>query len=184
MQAKAMRIGHIGLAVRDLDAAIRFYTEVVGLSLTERFDYPENEPGHGRLVSAGAFVRCDSTHHCISIFALKAEAGADQAQATARYGLHHIAFEMKTPEDLLSKYQELCDKGVSIVSARRGGPGNQPRFYANDLDGNLLEFYWGIDEIGWQGTPRAYPEIEEISLEEFDFEEFVAERERAANGVV
>jgi catechol 2,3-dioxygenase len=182
MQAKVMRLGHIGLAVRDLDAAIRFYTEVVGLSLTERFDYPEDEVGHGRLVSAGAFVRCDSTHHCISIFALKAEVSTDQA--AARYGLHHIAFEMNTPEDLLSKYRELRDKEVNIVSARRGGPGNQPRFYANDLDGNLLEFYWGIDEIGWQGTPRAYPEIEEITLDQFDFDEFVAERERAANGVV
>lgn len=177
MRATVTRIGHIGIAVRDLDRAIRFYTEVLGLKLTERFEYPEDEVGHGVAVVAGAFVRSDSTHHCISIFTLKdpTEPNADQP-----LGLHHIAFEMPTPEWLLEMYAHFKELGLPIVNARKGGPGNQPRFYSRDPDGNLLEFYWGIDQIGWDGRPRAYEPIKEIDLDEFDFDAFVAERERAA----
>ena len=177
MRATVARIGHIGLAVSDLDAAVRFYTEVVGLALTERFTYPDAEVGHGSRVAAGAFVRCDANHHCISLFSLKR---LDEAAAAGAYGLHHLAFEMRTPAELLAKHRELRGLGVEIVGARKGGPGNQPRFYAHDPDGNLLEFYWSIDQIGWQGTPRAYPPIEEIDLEAFDFDAYLAERKRAA----
>ena len=96
------------------------------------------------------------------------------------FELHHLAFELRTPDELLGKYRELKAGGVPIVNARKGGPGNQPRFYARDPDGNLLEFYWGIDEIGWDGIPRAYAPIQEIDLEHFDFEAYAVERDQAA----
>ena len=170
------RLGHIGVVVRDLDQTVDFYTRLLGLSLTERFEYGDSQTGHGTGVRAGAFVRCGSEHHCISFFVLRGEA----LDGNAGVGLHHIAFEMRTPKELTHKLAQLRDADVPIVNARRGGPGNQPRFYARDPDGNLLEFYWGIDSIGWQGQPRPYGPIEEIDLAEFDFDEFVARRERDA----
>lgn len=176
MQVRVRRIGHIGITVRNLEETVEFYERFVGLRLTETFEYPEDEVGHGVAVKAGAFVRCDATHHCISFFVLKDSLATSDGPAL---GLHHIAFEIDTPEELLAKYRDFRDNGIPIVNARRGGPGNQPRFYARDPDGNLLEFYWGIDQIGWQGTPRAYRPIEEIDLESFDFEGFVRERESA-----
>lgn len=171
-----MKVGHVGLAVRDLDAAVGFYTRVVGLRLTERFTYPATGAGHGTSVTAGAFVRCDANHHCVSLFSLKDPSPDDP---TARYGLHHIAFELGTPADLLAKHREVQELGVPIASARKGGPGNQPRFYIHDPDGNLIEFYWGIDQIGWQGSARAYPPIQEIVLEDFDFDAYLAARDGA-----
>jgi catechol 2,3-dioxygenase-like lactoylglutathione lyase family enzyme len=176
---RVARIGHVGISVRDIERTVEFYRRYVGLRLTESFTYPEEEVGHGVTVKSGAFVRCDSTHHCISFFEPKD--GVEAAvHATPVFGLHHLAFELRTPEELLAKYREFRSAGIEIVNARRGGPGNQPRFYARDPDGNLIEFYWGIDEIGWTGQPRAYRPIEEIDLEEFDFEAFAAERESAS----
>ncbi|MBS1878277.1 MAG: VOC family protein [Actinobacteria bacterium] len=172
------QIGHVGLAVRDLDRSVAFYCDTLGLSLTERFEYPEDEVGHGVTVRAGAFLRCNSTHHCLSIFVLK-DSALDPG-GTPVYGLHHIAFEVSTPEQLLALYRDFKARGIEIVNAREGGPGNQPRFYAQDPDGNLLEFYWGIDEIGWDGRAREYPPITEIELEDFDFEQFVETRRLAA----
>jgi len=182
MRMGPSRIGHIGIAVHDLERSVRFYTELLGMRLTESFEYPEEVVGHGAGVTAGAFVRCDTTHHCMSIFRIKGvAAGGDGGDTGAlRLGLHHIAYEYSTPAELLATYRRLRSAGVKIVNARRGGPGNQPRFYAEDPDGNLLEFYWGIDHIGWDGRARAYPPIEEIDLEDFDFEAFLEERERAA----
>lgn len=176
MQTRAVRVGHIGIAVRDLDRAQEFYTEVVGLRLTERFRYAD-QVGHGGEMAIAAFLRSDATHHCIVLFERR---GATTSADGADLGLHHLAFEMATPEHLLDRYRECRRRGVEVVSARRGGPGNQPRFYARDPDGNLVEFYWGIDQIGWDGRPRAYVPIQEIDLETFDFDAYVAEREAAA----
>ncbi|MGH2849173.1 MAG: VOC family protein [Solirubrobacteraceae bacterium] len=181
LDPRPVRIGHIGIVVRDLDVAIRFYTEVVGLRLSERFHYPEQEVGHGLTVSAGAFVRCDSNHHCISIFTLREDIVAGTGAGVPPFGLHHIAFELSTPDELLAKLRQVRESGVEIVQARRGGPGNQPRFYVHDPDGNLVEFYWGIDQIGWESRARPYRLIEEIDLEQFDFAGFVREREAAAS---
>ncbi|MFN8205724.1 MAG: VOC family protein, partial [Solirubrobacteraceae bacterium] len=71
MQVRVRKLGHIGITVRDLDRSVDFYTGVVGLRLTERFDYGMDEVGHGVAVASGAFVRCDATHHAISIFKLR-----------------------------------------------------------------------------------------------------------------
>jgi catechol 2,3-dioxygenase-like lactoylglutathione lyase family enzyme len=177
VRATVARIGHVGISVRDMDETLAFYTDVLGLRLTERFTYPEDEVGHGTAVAAGAFVRCDSTHHCISFFVLKEPAARPEGVGL---GLHHLAFEFNTPGELLEVYRRFRDGGHQIVNARRGGPGNQPRFYGRDPDGNLLEFYWGIDAIGWDGMPREYTAIEEIDLEAFDFEAFLETRERHA----
>ena len=51
---------------------------------------------------------------------------------------------------------------------------------AFDPDGNLLEFYWGIDKIGWEGAARGYDPIEGIDLLNFDFDAYVEQRERDA----
>ena len=88
---------------------------------------------------------------------------------------------MRTPQELLEKYREFRREGLEIVNARRGGPGSQPRFYARGPDGNLLEFYWGMDTVGRQGRPRAHRAIEEIGLEQFDFEAFTREQDAAVN---
>ncbi|SFV27541.1 catechol 2,3-dioxygenase [Devosia crocina] len=177
MTLRVNRVGHVGIAVRDMERTVKFYTEVLGMRLTEHFEYGEDEVGHGVAVLAGSFVRSDSNHHCLSIFTLR---NAVEPPKEHAFGLHHIAFEMNSSSDLLALYKRFEEQGHPIVNARKGGPGNQPRFYGRDPDGNLLEFYWSIDQIGWDGIARPYPPIEEIELETFDFEAFENEREAAA----
>lgn len=180
MGGRVARLGHVGIAVADLDRSVAFYTEVLGMRLTELFRYDENTVGHGTAVLAGAFVRGweDTIHHRLSIFTLR-DPSVQQPHARA-LGLHHIAFEMDSSADLLALYRRFRELEVPIVNARIGGPGNQPRFYGLDPDGNLLEFYWSIDHVGWDGVPRAYPPIQEIELEDFDFEAYEVEREKQA----
>jgi catechol 2,3-dioxygenase len=182
MKPRVSRLGHIGLTVRDVDRTIDFYTKYLGMKLTEKFVYPEDRVGHGVAVAEGAFIRCDVTHHELSIFRMREDILSKSSPDAPRhgFGLHHIAFELSSPEALLGLLKQMKDDGVEIVNCRKGGPGNQPRFYARDPDGNLLEFYWGIDQIGWQGIPRAYDPIEEIDLFSFDFEAYVARREKEA----
>ena len=177
MTLRVGRLGHIGVAVRDMERSVRFYTDVLGMRLTEQFTYGEDEVGHGVAVLAGSFVRSDTNHHALSLFTLRHAVEPPQGST---FGLHHIAFQMESSSDLLALYKRFEEQGIPIVNARRGGPGNQPRFYGRDPDGNLLEFYGSIDQIGWDGVARPYPPIEEIALEDFDFDAFEQEREEAA----
>jgi catechol 2,3-dioxygenase-like lactoylglutathione lyase family enzyme len=160
-----MRLGHVAIVASDLERSLAFYTELAGLELTERIEYPDDGVGHGVAVASGAFLRCDETHHRLAIFVLRGGDGAAPAG-----GLHHLAFELETPEALLAKLDQLRAAGVEIVNHRKGGPGNQPRFYARDPDGHLVEFYWGIDLIDADGRPPGHEPITEIELAAFDFE--------------
>ncbi|MDJ1372702.1 VOC family protein [Gulosibacter molinativorax] len=180
MSGKVARLGHVGIAVEDIDRSVAFYTEVLGMRLTEMFRYDESTVGHGSAVLAGAFVRGweDTIHHRLSIFTLR-DANPEKPSARS-LGLHHIAFEMDSSDDLLTLYRRFKEREVPIVNARIGGPGNQPRFYGLDPDGNLLEFYYKIDHVGWDGIPRPYPAIQEIELEDFDFEAYDEQREKQA----
>lgn len=182
MKIAVARLGHIGITVRDIDRSIAFYERFLGMRLTEKFEYDEAKIGHGVLVAAGAFMRCDVTHHELSIFRMRKDVLAADAPDASHpsIGTHHIAFELSTPDELKGLYTVMRDGAVPIVNCRIGGPGNQPRFYARDPDGILLEFYWGIDQIGWDGIARAYPPIQEIDLLAFDFEAFAEQRERDA----
>ena len=180
MKPKVTKIGHVGLTVRDIDRTIDFYSKYLGMRLTEKFEYEEVRLGHGVAVQAGAFIRCDTTHHELSVFKMRKEILPADAPDAPRFGfgLHHIAFELSSPDDLKGLYVRMRDDGVEIVNCRKGGPGNQPRFYARDPDGNLLEFYWGIDHVGWDGASRPYDPIQEIDILDFDFDRYVETREK------
>lgn len=177
VNGKVARLGHVGIAVADLDRSVAFYTDVLGMTLSELFRYDSDEVGHGVAVLAGAFVRGhkDTVHHRLSIFTLRNPTAIPPNATTL--GLHHIAWEFDTREDLLMLYKRFKDEGHPIINARIGGPGNHARFYGMDPDGNVLEFYYEIDQIGWDGKSHVYPPIQVVELDDFDFDEYERLRE-------
>ena len=164
-------MGHVALGVRDLDAAVAFYTELLGLQVSDRMAYPAESP-----LVEGAWLRCGPDHHCLALFGLR-----DPAQQTAglAIGLHHVGFEVGTFDDLLAAYGILRARQVP-VEGRIGGPGWQVRLYFHDPDGNQLELYWDMDLVGWEGRSRPYVPIEVIDLESFDLESYMARKAGAA----
>lgn len=44
----------------------------------------------------------------------------------------------------------------------------------HEPEGNLVELYWALDQVGWDGRSRPYPPIEEVDLETFDVAAFLA----------
>jgi len=157
------RLGHLGLTATDLDAAIDFYAGVLGLEVSDRLVYPENRP-----VAEGVWLRCGTDHHCVSIFRPR-----DPAAGARAAGVHHLAFELASFDDLLHAYRAVKRRGLP-VEARLGGPGWQLRFYTSDPDGNTVELYWDQDQIGWDGRSRPFVPIEyDLDLERFDLESYL-----------
>ena len=115
-------LGHIALRVRDIDRAVAFYRDALGLTVKN----------HGRVAFLGA--RPEASHE-IALFPLPADAeGPDQK----RVGMYHMAWEMASFEDLEALHQRLVDQGRKIVGYSDG----QCNVMFHDPDGNELEAIW------------------------------------------
>jgi catechol 2,3-dioxygenase len=165
MGVRPLRLGHVGIAVRDIDRMVEFYRTVLDLRVSDRMAYPDGAPQ-----TEGVWLRCNSDHHVLALFQMPAAADA----APGPYGLHHVAFELGSFEELRRAARSVAERHGPLRAVRRGGPGCQLRIYFPDPEGNLVELYWALDQVSWDGPSRPYPPIEEVDLETFDVEAFVA----------
>jgi catechol 2,3-dioxygenase len=133
------KIGHVVLNVSDLEAAVRFYTEVLGLQISDR--YPDTMVPGGMV-----FLRCNTDHHGVAL--------VGGAAKTERSSLNHFAFEAGSPDEVFRARAWLRQHGVPIVFEGRRRAGCQLAVEFRDPDGNNLEIYWGIDQIGTSGYVR------------------------------
>ncbi|HEY7588978.1 MAG TPA: VOC family protein [Thermoplasmata archaeon] len=120
---------YTGLRVRDLDRSIRFYTEVMGLSLLRRVPAPETR-GEFAIVGGG------TSGHWLELNWY----GADSpAAGPYREGdeLDHVAFEV---EDLDAALTYLESRGHPTVSYRRKSTSSEWA-YVQDPDGIWIELF-------------------------------------------
>jgi catechol 2,3-dioxygenase len=170
MTVRPRRIGHIGLVSRDLDRLVAWYERVLGFQVSDRMPYPEDHPYY-----EGVWMRCNSDHHVVSMFGLRETPPAPESpRGLDAPGFHHVAYEMASFEDLRRIARYAKDHDVPIQGVRTGGPGIQLRVYIWDPDDHMVELFWGLDQIGWDGRTRPYPGLEPIDLETMDIEQWLA----------
>ncbi len=119
------QLSHVALRVRNLDRAVEFYTQVVGLTLRGRRD-------------SAAFlgIREDASHE-LALFELP-DAAADPDPE--RVGMYHMAWEMASFEELEHFHDRLVGSGARIV----GYSDRQCNVMFLDPDGNELEAFWEV----------------------------------------
>ena len=133
------KLGHVVLNVTDLEAAVRFYTGVLGLEVSDR--YPDSMVAGGMV-----FLRCNADHHGVALVG-----GAAKSERTS---LNHFAFEVATLDEVFRARAWLRKHDVPIVFEGRRRAGCQIAVEFQDPDGNNLEVYWGIDQVGTSGSVR------------------------------
>ena len=133
------KIGHVVLNVSDLDAAVQFYTGVLGLRISDR--YPDTMVPGGMV-----FLRFNTDHHGIAL--------VGGAQKHERSSLNHFAFEVGTLDEVFRARAWLRRHGVPIHFEGRRRAGCQLAVELKDPDGNNLEIYWGLDQVGSDGRVR------------------------------
>ena len=133
------KIGHVVLNVSDLEASLRFYTELLGLQVSDR--YPDSMVPGGMV-----FLRCNTDHHGVALVG-----GAARSE---RGSLNHFAFEVGSLDEVFRARAWLGKHGVPVHFEGRRRAGCQVAVEFTDPDGNNLEIYWNIDQIGTDGSVR------------------------------
>ena len=133
------KIGHVVLNVTDLEASARFYTEVLGLDVSDVYS-DSLRPG------GVVFMRVNADHHGVALFG-----GASRVDKSS---LNHFALEVATPDEVFRARAWLRKRGVAIDFEGRRRAGCQLAIEFQDPDGNNVEIYWGIDQIGTGGHVR------------------------------
>src|SRR4051812_7531675 len=128
-----VRIGHVHLKVADLERALKFYRDVLGFELTQRYG------------AQAAFVSAGGYHHHIGLNTWESRGGA--APPPGATGVYHVAIPYPTPAALADALRRLIAAGVPLDGASDHGVSEA--LYLRDPDGNGVELYWDRPKEQW-----------------------------------
>ncbi|MDZ7911963.1 MAG: VOC family protein [Rhodococcus sp. (in: high G+C Gram-positive bacteria)] len=136
-------VTHVVLNTIDIDAAVEFYSDVLGMRVS---DWSEHQM---------AFLRCNTDHHSIAF---------NQAQWTS---VNHVAYEMSTVDNFMRGIGRVRHHGIlPLWGPGKHGPGDNTFSYFGDPAGLVCEYTSGIaqvDEDRWLCKVwRRVPELSDL----------------------
>jgi catechol 2,3-dioxygenase-like lactoylglutathione lyase family enzyme len=134
---KVRKIGHLVYEVSDVERSLKFWTEAMGFSVSDR-----NEFGM-------VFLRTASDHHTIAIMPGKATRRAGDG-----LNVNHLALELGSLDELFAARDYLRRKGVTVTWEGRRGAGGNYGVHCLDPDGYDFELYCDMDQIDASGSIR------------------------------
>jgi catechol 2,3-dioxygenase len=129
----ATRIGHVHLKVADLDRALAFWRDAIGLEVQQR---------HG---DQAVFLSAGGYHHHIALNTWQSKDGAWPPPGTT--GLFHVALVYPDRAALAQALKRLLDAGWPLEGASDHGVSEA--IYLRDPDGNGVELYRDREEAAW-----------------------------------
>ncbi len=133
-----VRIGHVHLKVSDLDRALRFYRDVLGFELTQRYG------------NQAAFLSAGGYHHHIGLNTWESAGGTSPPQGST--GLYHLAIVYPTRAELADALRRVLRAGLPLEGASDHGVSEA--IYLRDPDRNGVELYWDRPPEQWPRTAQ------------------------------
>ncbi len=128
-------LGHVVFYVRDLEASVRFYAEVVGLTVVGRLF-----GGHAAMLSGGR------THHELLLI----EVGTAPGPLTGRrIGLYHVGWKIGEDRAALRSLRMRLDQLGYPIDGQSDHTVSQS-LYLRDPDGNEVELFVDDPSIDWR----------------------------------
>ena len=139
---------HVGLTVSDIEAAICFYRDILGMTLIGRrpsvtADYVAKQTGYEQVeLNVASFKVTPDSQQSLEIVQYMNHAGPPSDQATNRPGNSHLCFVV---DDFQRCYDDLKSKGVKFksdpVTITAGPNKGGVVVYFYDPDGHPLELF-------------------------------------------
>jgi catechol 2,3-dioxygenase-like lactoylglutathione lyase family enzyme len=141
---KPVRIGPASIFVEDVTAAEAFYTQKLGLVKSEE----TTVEGHRAL-----FLRANTEHHSIGLFPLELRAALGVSEQTT---LLTFGVQLGSYEQLRAAQSFLEERGVKLIELpQQIHPGIDYVVHAVDPDGHVMQLYYYMEQVGWDGSVRA-----------------------------
>lgn len=161
MQAiKTTKLGHMVLLVSDLEKSTRFYTEVMGLTISDR------------IADQMVFLRAGADHHDLALSQIAPHcAQRNLAPQYDRPGMEHFSYHVENLEEMRRAIDVAQAHGVVIERGiGQHGPGGNWFLVFKDPDGNNVEIYTEMIQV----TPDHPHEARtwERNVESFDRHRF------------
>ena len=128
-------IGHVNLAVTDLERAVCFYRDIIGLRVTQRDQQ-------------SAFLAAGGYHHHVAVNTWDPDVTAPAAHSA---GLHHFALRLPDRVALAEVVARLLRAGHPLLGATDHGV--NLAVYLRDPDGNGLELMVDRPSADWPRSP-------------------------------
>jgi catechol 2,3-dioxygenase len=132
-----VRIGHVHLKVANLERAIRFYSGVLGLEVTQRMG------------DSAAFLSAGGYHHHIGLNTWESLGGSPPPPGTT--GLYHMAILYPTRAALAEVFHRVLSARIPLEGAADHGVSEA--LYLRDPDDNGVDLYWDRPKELWPRTP-------------------------------
>ncbi len=125
-----VKIGHIGIAVKDLDAAIKTYAEALGLKHEETVRSPETGMAAAMLSAGNASLELIEPIGTEGVIARFLENRGE--------GIHHISIEV---DDIVKSLESLSAQGIRLIDKvpREGIEGKIAFIHPRSMNGVLIE---------------------------------------------
>ena len=132
-------LDHVNIYVRNAERSHQWYTDVFGFHTQDMMYHPGTEK------LRAAFLACYRNHsHDVALFEVVDEA---PLQEKGQVGLNHVAWRMRSLDDLKEMYERLKAKGIPLTV---GDHTVSIGLYFDDPDGNGLEVYYEQPRSEWQ----------------------------------
>jgi catechol 2,3-dioxygenase len=129
-------IGHVHLKVADLDRALAFYRDALGMDVT------------GRLPGA-VFLSAGGYHHHVALNTWQSRGGTPPPPGST--GLFHLAIRYPTRAALARAVRRLLEHGAALEGASDHGVSES--VYLRDPDDNGIEVTWDRPGEAWPRGP-------------------------------
>lgn len=130
-------IGHVHLRVADIDRALGFYRDLLGLSVTARFG------------TEAAFLASGGYHHHLGLNTWQSKDASPPPPGHT--GLYHAAFLYRDRVELAQVTQRVVAADYTLDGAADHGVSQA--VYLRDPDGNGVELYFDRPPADWPRDP-------------------------------
>jgi catechol 2,3-dioxygenase-like lactoylglutathione lyase family enzyme len=158
---KVRRLGHFGFNAVKMQEGLEFYNALLGFKISDTLDFA-TIPGFPEAVKTlgdarGFFMRHGTDHHSFVLFNRRVMALRPDRKFRPQVTINQITWQVGSLKEVVDAFHYFQERDVPIQRVGRDMPGSNWHCYVYDPDGHTNEFYYGIEQVGWNdlSKPRA-----------------------------
>jgi catechol 2,3-dioxygenase-like lactoylglutathione lyase family enzyme len=174
---KIQRLGHFGFDMYDTDAGVAFYSDLLGLRITDTLDFRDIAPNpkalEGLTQTKAYFLNYATDHHSFVVFPKRAIDAVGRKPTREDMFINQMSWQVGSLKEVRDALDWFKSIGNPIHRVGRDMPGSNWHSYPIDAEGHINETYYGMEQIGWnlRSKPkvmyergfRVRPELPQIS---------------------